>query len=257
MALMIEQFPCRSDNFGVLIHNPDSDVTAAIDAPELGPIKAALDKHRWRLDTILATHHHADHTEANLALKAEFGCTIIGPAGEAAKIPGIDRAVSEGDRLDFGTSQIEVIETPGHTLGHITYWMPAETVAFVGDTLFAVGCGRVIEGTYEMMWDSLAKLLRLPDDTDIYCGHEYTEANIRFALTVDPDNPDLRSRERIVRDRRAAGKATLPTTMLLEKQTNPFLRVDDQEIRAKLRMPRATAAEVFAELRKRKDNFKG
>ena len=256
MPLMIEQFFCRSDNFGVIIHDPNSSVTAAIDAPELGPIKAVLAKHRWGLDYIFATHHHGDHTEANLALKSEFGCQIIGPAGEAEKIPGIDRKVAQGDRFVFGTVDVEVIDTPGHTLGHISFWLPTETVAFVADTLFAVGCGRVIEGTYDMMWNSLEKLMALPDETDIYCGHEYTEANIRFALTIEPDNPDLVERARVVADRRAAGMPTLPTTMLLEKATNPFLRVDEPDIRARLHMEDATPAEVFAEIRKRKDNFK-
>jgi hydroxyacylglutathione hydrolase len=255
MTLMIEQFMCRTDNFGVLIHDPNSSVTAAIDAPELGPIKATLAKHHWGLDYILTTHHHVDHTEANLALKSEFGCTIIGPAGEAAKIPGIDRKVAEGDRFVFGTVEVEVLDTPGHTLGHVSYVIPTETVAFVADTLFAIGCGRVVEGTMPMMWNSLEKLMRLPDDTDIYCGHEYTLANARFALTIDPDNPDLIERARIVDERRAAHQPTLPTTILLEKQTNPFLRVDDPAIRARLGMENATPAEVFAEIRKRKDNF--
>lgn len=253
MALMIEQFICRSDNFGVLIHDDDSGATAAIDAPELEPIKAKLAHHHWKLDHIFTTHHHGDHTEANLALKKETGCRIIGPAGG---IPGRDEIVREGDTFDFGTFEVRVLETPGHTLDHITYWIPGAGVAFVGDTLFAIGCGRIIEGTAAMMWNSLEKLTGLPDDTDIYCGHEYTQTNARFALTIEPENPDLLVRVRHVNERRAAGKVTLPTTMILEKQTNPFLRADEPEIRKRLKMESAPVVDVFAEIRKRKDDFK-
>lgn len=254
MALMIHQFICRSDNFGVLIHDEDSGITAAIDAPELDPIRKKLAEYHWKLDYILTTHHHEDHVAANLALKSEFGCRIIGPAGD---IPGRDEAVREGDSFDVGTFEVRVIETPGHTLDHISYWIPAAGVAFVGDTLFALGCGRVIEGTMPMMWHSLEKLLRLPEDTDIYCGHEYTQANARFALTIEPDNGDLIERARIVDERRAAGEVTLPTTLLMEKQTNPFLRVDHADIRHRLGMDHASNAEVFGEIRRRKDGFRG
>jgi len=253
MPLMIEQFICRTDNFGVLIHDPDSSVTAAIDAPELGPIRDHLAKRHWKLDQIFVTHHHADHVEANLALKEEFGCRIIGPAGD---IPGRDEVVGEGDVFDFGTQEVRVLATPGHTLDHIAYWFPGEGIAFVADTLFAIGCGRIIEGTPAMMWNSLRKLMELPDDTDIYCGHEYTQTNARFALTIDPENPDLIVRSRHVDERRAKGQPTLPTTMLLEKQTNPFLRVGNIDIRARLGMAKASDADVFAEIRRRKDVFR-
>ncbi len=254
MGLMIEQFTCRSDNFGVLIHDPDSNITAAIDAPELGPIRERLKAKHWKLDRILTTHHHGDHTEANLALKEEFGCRIVGPAGDA--IPGRDEVVREGDTFLFGTYEVRVLETPGHTLDHITFWIPAEDVAFVGDTLFAIGCGRIIEGTPAMMWNSLEKLTQLPNETDIYCGHEYTQANARFALTIEPENAELVERARHVDERRAAGKPTLPTTMLLEKRTNPFLRVDEPHIRDRLGMRGKSSAEVFGEIRGRKDRFK-
>lgn len=255
MALAIEQFTCRSDNFGVLIHDPSSGLTASIDAPEESPIGAKLAEKNWSLDHIFTTHHHADHVEANLPLKSAFGCRITGPAGEAAKIPGLDRAVSEGDKISFGEFEIDVLETPGHTLGHISYVIPKAGVAFVADTLFALGCGRVFEGTPEMMWHSLEKLLALPDATQIYCGHEYTLANAKFALTIDPGNPELVARAKEVEALRESGKPTLPTTMALEKKTNPFLRVNEPEIRANLGMPDATPAQVFAEIRKRKDNF--
>jgi hydroxyacylglutathione hydrolase len=256
MGMVIEQFGCREDNFGVLIHDTASGLTAAIDAPEEAPIRARLGEKGWTLGQIFTTHHHADHVEGNLPLKAAFGCRITGPSGESDKIPGIDRAVSEGDTIRFGDAEIEVIETPGHTLGHITFWIPSQKVAFVGDTLFAIGCGRVIEGTMEMMWNSLEKLLALPDDTAIYCGHEYTVANAKFALSVEPGNAALVKRDTEVKRLRAEGKATLPTTMGLEKETNPFLRVHSPEIRATLGMANAPAAEVFGELRRRKDNFR-
>jgi hydroxyacylglutathione hydrolase len=256
VALIIEQFTCGGDNFGVLIHDEASGLTAAIDAPEEAPIRAKLQEKGWHLDHILVTHHHGDHTQGIPALKAAFGCTVTGPADEASKIPGIDRTVKGGDKFTFGASEVRVIATPGHTLGHITYWLPGAGVAFVGDTLFAMGCGRVIEGTPEMMWASLEKLHALPDATSIYCGHEYTEANARFALTVEPDNRDLAERYAEVKRLRAAGKATLPTTIGLEKKTNPFLRAREKSIRTLLGMEQATPARVFAEVRKRKDAFR-
>ena len=254
MALAIEQFTCRSDNFGVLIHDPTSGLTASIDAPEEGPIARKLAEKNWRLDHIFTTHHHADHVDGNLPLKSAHGCKITGPAGEASKIPGLDDAVGEGDTIAFGDFEITVIETPGHTLGHISYWIPKAGVAFVADTLFAMGCGRVFEGTPAMMWDSLEKLLALPEETTVYCGHEYTLANARFALTIEPGNADLIARAEEVEKLRAADKPTLPTTMAIEKKTNPFLRVNEPAIRANLGMADATPAEVFAEIRKRKDN---
>ena len=256
MALIIEQFACRSDNFGVLIHDRASGLTASIDAPEEAPIVAKLKERGWRLDAIFTTHHHGDHTEGNLPLKAAFGCTITGPAGEADRIPGIDKRVKGGDRLTFGGFAVEVIDTPGHTLGHITYYLPEAGMAFVADTLFAVGCGRILEGAAQMMWASLEKLAALPDKTVIYCGHEYTETNVRFALTIEPENTDLVARAAEVKALRAAGKATLPTTILREKQTNPFLRVNEPGIRARLGMKDASPAAVFGEIRKRKDGFK-
>lgn len=255
MALAIEQFTCRSDNFGVLIHDSQSGLTASIDAPEEGPISTKLAENNWHLNEIFTTHHHGDHVEGNLALKEAFGCRITGPASEADKIPGIDKTVGQGDTINFADMAIEVIETPGHTLGHVSYWIPSRNVAFVADTLFAMGCGRVFEGTAEMMWNSLEKLLALPDETTLYCGHEYTLANAQFALTIEPDNPDLVARAKEVEQLRAEGKPTLPTTMAMEKKTNPFLRVNEPAIRAGLDMTGASPAEVFAEIRARKDRF--
>jgi len=256
VALIVEQFTCRTDNFGVLIHDSDARLTAAIDAPEFGPIKAKLDEKGWRLNRILTTHHHGDHVEANLALKSEYACTVIGPAEEAGRIPGINDEVRGGMSFTFGNFEVRVIDTPGHTLGHICYWLPTAAVVFTADTLFALGCGRVFEGTPEMMWTSLEKLAALPDETQVYCGHEYTESNARFAVTVEPENTELLARAEEVKRLRAAGKPTLPTTIGLEKRTNPFLRAGEKSIRARLGMEDAPPAAVFAELRKRKDNFR-
>jgi len=255
MDLVIEQFICRSDNYGVLMHDPQSGLTASIDAPEEAAIRAHLDSKGWRLDHIFTTHHHGDHVEGNEALKAAFGCTITGPAAEADKIPGIDTGVRGGQAFSFGEYDVRVIDTPGHTNGHISFWLPGAGVAFTADTLFAMGCGRVFEGTPPMMYESLERLRALPDETVIYCGHEYTETNARFAVTVDPDNAELAKRYETVKQQRAAGEMTLPTTIALEKATNPYFRVDDPGIRRTLGMEQASPVEVFAEIRKRKDNF--
>ena len=253
MALEIRQFPCLSDNFGVLIHDTERGVTAAIDAPSADPVRAALKERGWRLSYILTTHHHADHTDGNLALKSETGCVIIGPKAEAAKIPGLDTAVSEGDAFRLGSYQVQVIDTPGHTNGHISFHVPAATVVFVGDTLFALGCGRVIEGTMEMMWGSLEKLTKLPGATRIYCGHEYTLANAKFALTIEPENAALVARAAEIEALRKAGKATLPTRIDVELETNPFLRVKSAAIRKRLGLEAAQDWQVFAEVRQRKN----
>ncbi|MCB1489849.1 MAG: hydroxyacylglutathione hydrolase [Bauldia sp.] len=255
MVLKIEQFTCRSDNFGVLIHDTEANVTASIDAPEFQPIVDKLAELGWNLDEILVTHHHEDHVEANLTLKTAYGCTITAPGGGKSKIPGVDRTVKQGDTFMFGTFEVQVIETPGHTLDHIAYYLPAAKVAFVADTLFALGCGRVFEGTPEMMWESLSKLAALPDDTTIYCGHEYTQANAKFALTIEPENAELVARAAEIDRLRGEGKPTLPTTIAIEKATNPFLRADSPEIRKRLGLEDAPQAAVFAEVRKRKDNF--
>jgi hydroxyacylglutathione hydrolase len=251
--LDVHQFPCLSDNFGVLIHDAEKQVTASIDAPDAGAVAAALKAKRWRLTHILTTHHHADHTGGNAALKAETNCTIIGPRGEAAKVPGIDKAVGEGDTFNFGSFEVRVLDTPGHTAGHISYWFPEAGVAFVGDTLFAIGCGRVIEGNAEMMWNSLKKLMALPKETTIYCGHEYTQANARFALTIEPENEALQKRAREVDQLRAQAKPTLPTTIGLELETNPFLRAQVAAIQKRLGMVGKPEWQIFGEIRERKN----
>jgi hydroxyacylglutathione hydrolase len=252
-ALDIYQFPCLSDNFGVLIHDAGANVTASIDAPEAAAVKKALAAKGWKLTHILVTHHHADHTQGIAELKAETGCVVIGPKGEAPKIPTLDEKVGGGDSLTLGGHRVEVIDTPGHTAGHITYWIPDKKVAFVGDTLFAIGCGRVIEGTNEMMWQSLEKLAKLPRETMIYCGHEYTKANAKFALTIEPDNAALKARAEEVDRLLAAGQATLPTRLDHELETNPFLRPQVPSIRKRLGLEQAKDWQVFAEIRERKN----
>ena len=255
MALQIDQFMCRSDNFGVLMHDEKTGQTALIDAPEEAPILAAVKRTGWTPTVILTTHHHADHVEANLALKEKFKLRIIGPKAEAAKIPGIDKTVAEGSRLEFAGQTVHVIDTPGHTAGHICYYLPDAKVAFVADTLFALGCGRLLERPAPVMFESLKKLAALPAETTVYCGHEYTLANARFALTIDPTNSALRERAAKIEKLRADGKPTLPTTIGEELATNPFLRWHDPAIRKNLGMENAADVDVFAEIRKRKDNF--
>ena len=249
----IVQFACLSDNYGYLVHDKTSGETACIDTPEAAPILAELEKRNWQLSHIWNTHHHYDHAGNNLELKEKTGCMIIGPAGEADKIPGIDRAVDDGDRVHLGAYQARILNVGGHTLGHIAYHMDGH--AFVGDSLFALGCGRVFEGTMAQMWASLEKLNALPDGTKIYCAHEYTSANAAFAVTIDPDNQALKTRIAEIAALRAADKPTVPTEIGLERATNPFLRATDAAVQAHLGMSGAAAVDVFAEIRSRKDNF--
>jgi hydroxyacylglutathione hydrolase len=246
-------FLCLKDNYGVLLHDPESGATAAIDAPEAAPIEAALRSTGWPLSDILVTHHHADHTGGIAELKQKHRCRVVAPQGEAAKIPLVDEAVREGDTVKVGTLTASVIETPGHTAGHIAYWFERDKLAFAGDTLFSVGCGRVIEGTPEMMWASLLKLRALPGDTQVYCGHEYTMANIKFAQTIDPDNTALEARAARAANQVASGVPTIPTSIDEEKVTNPFLRADVPEIAAAVGLAGKPPAQVFAEVRARKN----
>ena len=254
-AIQIHQFPCLSDNYGVLVHNPETYATLLVDAPDETAIRAALDETGWGLTHILVTHHHWDHTQAIEALKADTGCQVIGPKAEAAKIKTLDHLVEDDDILNLSGIEVRAIATPGHTMGQISYHLPEPGVAFTGDTLFSLGCGRLFEGTADMMWRSMQRLMaRLPGDTRIYCGHEYTLANAKFAITVDPHNAALKTQLENVERLRASGLPTLPTTMDQERATNPFLRADDPAIRAHLGMTNAADAVVFAEIRTRKDN---
>ncbi len=255
MPIDIHQFPCLSDNYGFLIRDHGDGAVAAIDTPDAGAINAALAHKGWRLTHILNTHWHPDHAGGNLALKEKWGCRIIGPAGEAAKIPGIDETVGEGDVVALGATRATVCDTPGHTSGHIIYHFADDGAAFVGDTIFAMGCGRLFEGTPDQMWRSLSKIAALPPETKLYCAHEYTKANAAFALTVDPHNEDLRRRAEEVSRLRAAGEPTVPTDVAIELKTNPFLRAEDPGLQAAIEMTGADAVSVFAEARRRKDNF--
>ena len=245
--------PCLSDNYCVLLHAPASGDTIAIDAPQAEPIKAALAAHGWRLSDILITHHHNDHTAGCQALKDHFGCTITGPETEVERIAGLSRVVSDKSAVTFDGQPVRVLETPGHTLGHVSYYFPALATVFTGDTLFALGCGRLFEGDAATMLASLQKITALPDDTKIYCGHEYTLSNARFALTVEPENNALATRFKEIEAMRAAGQPTLPTTIALEKATNPFLRTHSPNIRARLGLASAPDWQVFARLRELKN----
>ena len=256
----IHMFPCLRDNYGFLLHDTAAGVTAAVDTPEVEPILGALRDKGWQLTHILNTHHHNDHAGGNLAIKAATGCRIVGPRADAARIPGIDVEVGEGDEFLLGEHPVRVHDTPGHTRGHIVYHLTGDGVAFVGDTLFAMGCGRLFEGTAQQMWSSLQKLMRWPDDTRVYCAHEYTQANARFALSVEPGNAALARRAREVDAMRAARKPTVPTTIGIEKATNPFLRPASGEIRAAVGLTEPGQGEaglvtVFARTRALKDAF--
>lgn len=252
--LEILQIPCLTDNYCVLLHAADSGATAAIDAPDANAIKAALALKGWRLTHIFVTHHHNDHTGGIAELKGHFGSVaVIGPAHEAERIPELTREVSEKTTLDFAGHPIRVLETPGHTLGHVSYYFPDDGIAFTGDTLFSLGCGRLFEGDASTMLTSLAKIASLPDDTSVYCGHEYTAANGRFALSVEPENEALQKRVRAVAELRQQGLATLPTLLGQEKATNPFLRPFSRAIRARLGMESAPDVRVFARLRELKN----
>lgn len=256
MTAQVHQFPCRSDNYGVLVHDSGSGATAAIDAPDADAVLAALEQQGWRLTDILITHHHGDHTAGIEGLKDRFPeVRVVAPAAEADKIDEVDLAVGDGDTVVVGNLQAKVISTPGHTAGHIVYWFEDDDLLFAGDTIFAIGCGRVLETPMATMWDSLSKLTVLPGETQIYCGHEYTASNAKFALTVEPGNELLQSRAREVEALRAEGRPTLPTTIAAELATNPFLRANQAELQAAIGMPGADPAEVFATLRERKDRF--
>jgi hydroxyacylglutathione hydrolase len=254
MAAEIHQFLCLTDNYGVLIHDPESGATAAIDAPEAPPILAALGEKNWRLTDILITHHHYDHVQGVPGLLARFpDARVAGPRKEMAKIGTVTHPVGDGDFVKVGALEAEVIEVPGHTSGHVAYLFKPEKLLFAGDTLFAMGCGRGFEEPPHVLYQSLMKLARLPGNTKVYCGHEYTLANVRFALTVDSGNARLKERFAEVARLRDKKEFTLPSTIELELATNPFLRASDRTIQEAVGMPGAEPAAVFAELRERKN----
>lgn len=253
-SLIVHQFPCLSDNYGFLIHDPESKLTASIDSPDADAILRELSAKQWSLSHIFNTHHHADHAGGNLKLKEITGCTIVAAANDANRIPGIDIQVSDGESFQFGRYTVRVMETPGHTLGHIIYYLPEANTLFAGDTLFSGGCGRLFEGTPEQMWSSLNKIMTLPEDTRIYCAHEYTLSNLEFALSIDSNNPDLEQYYSDVKKLRSNQQATIPTTLERELKINPFLRPDAPGIRNNLNVSDNVVAQ-FTEIRQRKDQF--
>lgn len=255
MTLDIVTIPCLSDNYVYLLHDAATGTTALVDAPVTDPVLEVLASRRWGLDAILLTHHHDDHIAAADALRAATGARLIGAAADAHRLPRLDQAVAEGDTVTVGAQQGQVLSVPGHTSGHIAFYFPGAHAAFTGDSLMVMGCGRLFEGSAATMWDSLQKLAALPDDTLIHSGHEYTNGNIAFALSIDPDNPALRERADATHAARTAGEPTVPAPLGLEKRTNPFLRAGDPGIKEAVGLPAAPDVEVFAEIRARKDRF--
>jgi hydroxyacylglutathione hydrolase len=251
--LEVHQFPCLSDNYGYLLHDPDSRETVCIDTPDAEEYLAQAQAKRWRITQIWNTHWHPDHAGGNAAIKEATGCRVTAPAVDAPKIAGVDRTVKHGDTVALSEWTAAVIDVGGHTLGHIAYHLAAAGIAFVGDSLFALGCGRMFEGTAPQFWASLSRLKALPPATTLYCAHEYTQSNARFALHADPDNPALQAYAAEVATRRAANQPTVPFALERELATNPFLRADDPAMRQ--RWGGNTPPETFARLRAAKDAF--
>lgn len=243
------------DNYCYLVHDPVAKKTAVVDPSEATPVLVALRQNGWKLDYVWNTHHHWDHVGGNGELKKETGCQIIGSRYDAHRIPALDKALGEGEDCLLGNLTAKILEIPGHTLGHIAYWISEIQALFCGDTLFSLGCGRLFEGTPAQMWASLSKLAALPDDTRVYCGHEYTVANASFALTLDPDNEELKARAEEAKALRKAGRPTIPSLLGQEKRINPFLRPSAESIRRTLGLETSGPVKVFTEVRRRKDNF--
>lgn len=256
MPLQIATVPCLSDNYAFIAHDEGSGATAVVDVPEAAPILQELDRRGWRVSEVLITHHHDDHVQGlGELLEAHPGAKVVGAKADAHRLPKLDLEVAEGDPVAVGGETGYVIDVSGHTVGHIAFHFPSSNAAFTADSLMALGCGRVFEGTFDQMWQSLSKLAALPEDTIVYSGHEYTKANAAFAMTIEPDNAALISRVRAVEAAREKGEPTVPSALSLELATNPFLRADRPEMREALGMEQAPANEIFAEIRKRKDNF--
>jgi hydroxyacylglutathione hydrolase len=253
--LTIKQIPVLTDNYIYLLHDPVSAETAAIDPALAQPVLDVLDEKGWQLTCILNTHHHWDHVGGNLELKQKTGCKIVAAQSDRSRVPGIDIGVSENDVISLGQHQARIISTPGHTSGHIVYHFAEDGALFCGDTLFVMGCGRLFEGTPEQMWNSLQKLKALPPSTRIYCTHEYTQTNGRFALSVEPGNSQLQKKMLEVQQLRAENKPTVPSTIEQERATNPFFRTDSISVQKSLGLEGQSPVCVFTELRKRKDSF--
>jgi len=252
----IHQIPVMTDNYIYLLRDPGQGTVAVVDPAEAAPVQTMLQQFGWNLDLILNTHHHADHVGGNRQLKAHYGCHIIGPKADEQRIPGIDQALEDGEMGTVGLTRFQFIDTPGHTRGHGVYWFADDHTLFCGDTLFSLGCGRLFEGSPQQMWQSLLKIRALPDATMVYCAHEYTAANAKFALTIEPDNCALKDYAAEIFDRRRQDQATVPFNLGREKACNPFLRADLSSLRERLAMSEeAEPAEVFASIRRRKDQF--
>ena len=255
MPLEIVTVPCLQDNYAFLAHDPASGETALVDVPDAPPILAELDALGWRLSHVLLTHHHLDHVDGLPGILENHPARVIGARADEHRLPKLDQTVVEGDTFHIGGEPVEVLDVSGHTVGHIAFYMPKSAAVFTADSLMALGCGRLFEGEPAQMWASLSKLATLPNETIVCSGHEYTQSNAKFALTIDPDNADLRDRVADINRARAAEEPTVPTVLALEKATNPFLRAADPAIQAQLGMENSDPATVFAEIRARKDRF--
>ena len=255
MPLEIRLVPLLNDNYAYLLHDPASGEAAVVDPSEAGPVLSALQEAGWTLKHILNTHHHPDHTGGNGALKQATGAKVVGPEKDRHRIPDLDIGLAEGDTYRVGNSTLRVLEVPGHTSGHIALVFDEDGALFSGDTLFSLGCGRLFEGTPAQMWHSLGKLRALPGAMRVYCGHEYTQSNCRFAVTIEPDNESLKHRAAEITELRAAGQPTIPSTIAVENLTNPFLRADHPELQAAQGWQGRGPVEIFAEIRRRKDSF--
>ena len=255
MPLEIVTIPCLSDNYAFLIHSDQTGETALVDAPDAAPIAAALADRNWQLSHILITHHHGDHIDGVEPLRAASGAKVIGAAPDARRLPKLDLAVADGDSFQFAGHSVQVFDVSGHTIGHIAFYIPDAGAVFTADSLMALGCGRLFEGTPELMWASLRKLAALPAETIVCSGHEYTAGNARFALTVEPGNPDLAARAKAIEAAREKGEPTVPSTLAEELATNPFMRAHLSEVKSAIGMSDASDVAVFAEIRQRKDRF--
>ena len=255
MPLELVTIPCLADNYAYLLHETETGETALVDAPEAAPIVAALETRGWKLSEIWITHHHNDHVGAVDELREATGARVVGNAADAKRLPRLDREVRGGETFDFAGHEVRVLDVSGHTIGHLAFYVPDAKAAFTADSLMALGCGRLFEGTAPVMWESLKRLAALPPETLICSGHEYTQANARFARTIEPENPALMSRIRDIDAARSEGRPTVPSILETETATNPFLRAGLPEVQEALGMSGYAPSEVFAEIRSRKDRF--